>query len=385
LVEGIGYDFIPGVLDRSLVDEWVKTDDGESLKMSRRLVREEGLLCGGSSGAAMHAALLAARKLAKGQRCVVILPDGSRNYMSKFIDDDWMVEQGLEPASLLTKSSALLSLIGDSQGTRSDHLWWADKTVVDLNLPSPITVPPTMACADAAEVMRAHGIDQLPVVDGVHGVVGVVTLGHLSSKILSRGACARDPCSSLMFTRFVEAPLNTKLSAFQRIFERDAFCLIVTPMRHLSALSISPAVCPVIKKVVVAVCTQVDLLKYVVDGGAAAASASSHVAKLACVYTGSIGSHTAPAEARQAEAGPTNEMACAQLAWQFMKPPPKATHTADHMPSPVLATEAGVAGMPKIDMALANAPGISGQPTRFASPAAMPTEAVKAMPKMELK
>ncbi len=56
-VEGIGYDFVPKVLDRSAVDEWVKTEDKESLIMARRLIREEGLLCGGSSGTAMVGAL----------------------------------------------------------------------------------------------------------------------------------------------------------------------------------------------------------------------------------------------------------------------------------------------------------------------------------------
>ncbi|NBQ53152.1 MAG: pyridoxal-phosphate dependent enzyme, partial [Proteobacteria bacterium] len=52
-VEGIGYDFIPDVLDRSLVDIWVKTNDQESFTVARRLIREEGLLCGGSCGSAM--------------------------------------------------------------------------------------------------------------------------------------------------------------------------------------------------------------------------------------------------------------------------------------------------------------------------------------------
>lgn len=83
LVEGIGYDFIPDVLDRSLVDEWIKTDDQASFVMARRLIKEEGMLVGGSSGAAMHAALLATKRLKKGQRCVVILPDSIRNYMTK--------------------------------------------------------------------------------------------------------------------------------------------------------------------------------------------------------------------------------------------------------------------------------------------------------------
>lgn len=80
-VEGVGYDFIPTVLDRSVVDYWIKTKDRESLITSRRLIKEEGLLCGGSSGANVWAALQAAKRLKAGQRCVVILPDGVRNYM----------------------------------------------------------------------------------------------------------------------------------------------------------------------------------------------------------------------------------------------------------------------------------------------------------------
>ncbi len=92
-VEGIGYDFIPKVLDRSQVTKWVKTEDRESFQMARRLILEEGLLCGGSSGSIMAALLKTASRLKKGQNCVAVLPDGIRNYMSKFLSEKWMEEK----------------------------------------------------------------------------------------------------------------------------------------------------------------------------------------------------------------------------------------------------------------------------------------------------
>lgn len=93
-VEGIGYDFFPEVLDNNLIDQYVKINDLDSFTTARRLIKEEGLLIGGSSGGAMWAALQAAKALKAGEKCLVILPDSIRNYMSKFAQDDWMKAQG---------------------------------------------------------------------------------------------------------------------------------------------------------------------------------------------------------------------------------------------------------------------------------------------------
>lgn len=96
LVEGIGYDFFPQVLENSYVDQYIKTTDDESFLMARHLMRKEGLLVGGSSGAAVTAALQAARSLTATQTCLVILPDSIRNYMSKFVTDEWMTQHGFD-------------------------------------------------------------------------------------------------------------------------------------------------------------------------------------------------------------------------------------------------------------------------------------------------
>ena len=124
-IEGIGYDFIPDVLDRSLADFWIKTTDHDGLLMSRKLIRHEGLLCGGSCGTATWAACEVAKTHMKpGQRCVVILPDSTRNYMTKFLNDQWMRERG--------------HIDGDIIKASSIETWWSAKHVSSLKLTAPV-------------------------------------------------------------------------------------------------------------------------------------------------------------------------------------------------------------------------------------------------------
>lgn len=92
-VEGIGYDFIPTVLDRGIVDKWYKTEDVLSFEAAQSTMRQEGLLIGGSSGAALRATQMFLEEFGwtedPTKRVVVILPDGARNYTSRFLDKNW--------------------------------------------------------------------------------------------------------------------------------------------------------------------------------------------------------------------------------------------------------------------------------------------------------
>ncbi len=91
--EGVGEDFWPDTFDPSIVDRYEMVTDAEAFAMTRRLVREEGLLVGGSGGMAVEGALRVAREFPD-DLVVVVVPDSGRNYLGKIFDDDWMRDHG---------------------------------------------------------------------------------------------------------------------------------------------------------------------------------------------------------------------------------------------------------------------------------------------------
>lgn len=94
MVEGIGEDMLCETMHFDVIDEIIQVSDRDSFLMARRLVREEGIFAGGSSGAAVYAALEVGKGLPKDKVVVVILPDTGRNYLSKVFNDEWMKEKG---------------------------------------------------------------------------------------------------------------------------------------------------------------------------------------------------------------------------------------------------------------------------------------------------
>ena len=196
-VEGIGYDFIPEVLDQGLVHRWVKTNDRQSFLLARQLIREEGLLCGGSSGSAMYAVLQEAQQLPADANCVVILPDGVRNYMTKFVDDKWMAD------NRFTASSPLAGNVG---------------TYLDSASPSPIlALSIGQSCHDAIVLMRKNGFSQLPVTENDR-LVGILEEHHLLEFMVSECEQAELAQVGQAMNRHVcTVSLDTPLSALQEL------------------------------------------------------------------------------------------------------------------------------------------------------------------------
>uniref|UniRef100_A0A673YBX6 Cystathionine beta-synthase n=1 Tax=Salmo trutta TaxID=8032 RepID=A0A673YBX6_SALTR len=247
-VEGIGYDFIPTVLDRSVIDKWYKSNDEESFAMSRMLIREEGLLCGGSSGTAMAAAVKMSTELKEGQRCVVILPDSIRNYMREvergkgMVDDNWMCDKGfLTPNDLMVSKS-----------------WWWNLTLQSLNLCAPITVLPSVNIKKTIKILKEKAFDQAPVVDESGMILGMVTLGNMLSSVLAGKVKASDPVSKVLYKQFKQVRLTDSLGKLSRILETDHFALVVHEQIQFMADGSS---CP--RQMVFGVVTSIDLLNYI--------------------------------------------------------------------------------------------------------------------------
>ncbi|XP_069750635.1 cystathionine beta-synthase-like isoform X2 [Narcine bancroftii] len=182
-VEGIGHNFIPAVLDRKVIDRWIKTNDEEAFAMARKLIRKEGLLCGGSSGSAMCAAVAVAKDLKEGQRCVVILPDTVRNYMSKFLSDSWM-----EQKMFLHPDNAQKS-------------WWS-APISKFKLPAVETITSTISCGDVIQTLKVKSMACAVVTDPCGVIQGVVTLGNMESSINDGKLQLSDPVTKIIYNRF---------------------------------------------------------------------------------------------------------------------------------------------------------------------------------------
>ncbi|XP_059141016.1 cystathionine beta-synthase-like isoform X3 [Physella acuta] len=251
-VEGIGYDFIPTVLSREYVDKWYKSVDKESFIMSRRLIREEGLLCGGSCGSAMYCAIQAIKDfgLKKGQRCVVILPDSIRNYMSKFLSDDWMSQRDFLELSQMEPSKN----------------WWSNLKVSSLKLLAPLTVMPTVTIQETLDLLNKEGFDQVPVVDESGGILGMVTVSNMMSQIVKNKVNRGDPVSKVMYKQFKQVHMDTSLGQLSRMLDTDHFVLVVHNQRQSPSfdISVDGAGGKVeSKQMIFGIATRIDLLNFI--------------------------------------------------------------------------------------------------------------------------
>jgi cystathionine beta-synthase len=188
LVEGIGKDTWPKTMDPAVVDEWIRVSDRDSFLVSRRLAREEGLLVGGSGGTTVWAALQIAERFGNDATILTMIPDSGRSYMSKFYDDNWMLEHGFveRRAPAPTVSELLRS-----------------KRLEETEVPVLVTIQAHQKVGEAIDVMQRYSISQLPVVrDGelqsLADVIGSLQDRDLLDRVFKNADALHEDVASAM-------------------------------------------------------------------------------------------------------------------------------------------------------------------------------------------
>jgi cystathionine beta-synthase len=218
VLEGIGEDFIPGNYNFDVIDDFVMVGDKESFLMTRKLLKQEAIYCGGSSGAAVVGAIKYARTLeGPRQKILVMLPDSGNRYTSKIFNDDWMSMNGYSDSSFNVRIAEVLEELGKKPG--------------DL-----LSIQDNCTIGDAIKLMEEHGVSQVPVMADKH-IKGIVSERKLLKPVFAGEISLDDSISLAVENKFRTINVNEMLSKVADALLQKEIALVEKDGKIISLLS----------------------------------------------------------------------------------------------------------------------------------------------------
>ena len=220
-VEGVGKPYVPNNLNRDIVDEWIKCDDKESFIMARRAIKEEGMLIGGSSGLALCGAIKFCKNLSEDKRAVVFFTDGIRNYMSKYISDDWMLENNFISVEEYDKEN-----FGDNYKIKDVLPGKVNELINEMEVAEVVKNVEKMNVEDIINLLKEKKVKCILGLDDNNKLLGLFTLKHITLFIGSAKVKLNDLASSVLLKEFRVLDLNDPIYFLPRALERHEFILV---------------------------------------------------------------------------------------------------------------------------------------------------------------
>jgi cystathionine beta-synthase len=207
LMEGIGEDFLPTTIDFQYIDDVVRVNDAEGFHMTRRIVREEGIFAGGSSGAAVAGALKWIQNNdAEGLNVLILLPDSGARYLSKIFNDKWMEENGFLDAQ---SSFGLVRELMKHRGRVGELL----------------TVSPEAKVSEVVGIMKLHGISQMPVIEDGR-LLGILTETAMLQQAL-RGGRRDKRVREMVEANYTTVDMTTEVHVLVELFKRAKVAFVI--------------------------------------------------------------------------------------------------------------------------------------------------------------
>ena len=206
LVEGIGQDCLPENVNFQYIDKIINISDKDSFAAARRLTKEEGIFCGGSTGTIVHVALETAKHCSKDDVIVFIVCDTGERYLSKVHNEDWLKLNRM----LDTEIRTVRDISNRKKAAGIEEI---------------VSIKEDKKVKDVLELITKTGYTHIPVLSGKQSI-GAITEGRLLSKLVENPQLYNSLIKDVMEESFPVLDAKTEISEVKKILKENAAVLV---------------------------------------------------------------------------------------------------------------------------------------------------------------